>query len=158
MVSARSFAGRKTTGAIVAVGLSVVVAAAAFQVFRPEERDSGPRLRLHLAGPAAERSLPDTAGVIQCLLSNTGTQRLIVSEDVCASCGEDGGQQPLVIQPGQAREVIMVVENSRASHEGARASRYLSNDPRWPRFSLRLRDGTLEIISTFGPSGPQSTN
>lgn len=71
-------------------------------------------------------------------IANEGTRRLIVTELGAACCGTTAADRPIVLAPGESTELVVAVETVRYFGRLEHTARYLTNDPRLPRFTLKV--------------------
>ena len=91
--------------------------------------------------PRTERDLGTVSqgGVLRATfpITNAGSRRLVVLEQMKASCGQSPGLRQVVIAAGQSSGLTVEVDTAQWYGKVDHAVHYTTNDAKLPRFTLR---------------------
>ena len=71
-------------------------------------------------------------------VENAGTRRLILVEEVEGCCGQSVDPRSVIVAPGDSNDVTVEVDTARWHGSMQHSTHYRTNDPRLPRFTLRV--------------------
>jgi hypothetical protein len=82
-------------------------------------------------------------------ITNAGSRRLVVLEQMEASCGQSPGLRQVVIAAGQSSELTVEVDTARWYGRVDHTVHYTTNDAKLPQFTLRV---TANVESPASPN------
>lgn len=92
--------------------------------------------------PRTERDLGTVSqgGVLRATfpITNAGSRRLVVLEQMEASCGQSPGVRQFVVAAGDSKELAVEVDTAQWYGKVDHAVHYTTNDAKLPRFTLRV--------------------
>jgi hypothetical protein len=82
-------------------------------------------------------------------ITNAGSRRLVVLEQIEASCGQSPGVRQVVIVAGQSKELVVEVDTAKWYGRVDHTVHYTTNDAKLPQFTLRV---TANVESPASPT------
>ena len=76
-------------------------------------------------------------------IANAGTRRLILREEGAGCCGQSTRPREIILPPGGSEDITLDVDTAPWHGRMQHTVRYVTNDPRRPRFALQV-NATVE--------------
>ena len=76
-------------------------------------------------------------------ITNAGTRRLILREEGAGCCGQSTRPREIILPPGGSEDITLDVDTAPWHGRMQHTVRYVTNDPRRPRFALQV-NATVE--------------
>jgi len=76
-------------------------------------------------------------------IANAGTRRLILRKEGAGCCGQSTRPREIILPPGGSKDLTLEVDTARWHGRMQQTVRYVTNDPRRPRFALQV-NATVE--------------
>ena len=76
-------------------------------------------------------------------ITNAGTRRLILREEGAGCCGQSTRPPEIILPPGGSKDLTLDVDTAPWHGRMQQTVRYVTNDPRRPRFALQV-NATVE--------------
>jgi len=76
-------------------------------------------------------------------IANAGTRRLILREEGAGCCGQSTHPPAIILPPGGSEDITLDVDTAQWHGRMRHTVRYVTNDPRRPRFAVQI-NATVE--------------